>query len=89
MLAAAQAKQWDIAQELEHQRRTMLDQAFEVMPLEASMSQIQAQISEIIKLNEQMAELGDAAVALLVIKLKELHQGQSATRAYGDCAKTN
>lgn len=88
MLIAAQAKQWDVAQELERQRRPMLDQAFVVMPHDASMSLIQAQISEIITLNEQIAELGDAAAVLLVINLKELHQGQSAARAYGDCAKT-
>lgn len=88
MLSSARAKQWDVTQELEQQRQTLLNQAFNETPNDSDLEQIKSLITDILELNKQVAALGNAAAAVLIGELKELHNGQVAARAYGDCAKS-
>ncbi|HHJ17174.1 MAG TPA: flagellar protein FliT [Gammaproteobacteria bacterium] len=86
MLAQAREHEWARVAELEASRKTLVMQCFQHTTAEQDVPEVAAAIREILRLNQDVSEIGRQYQEQLVGEIHTGNIGRAATAAYLNCA---
>lgn len=87
MLEAARVMDWDQVAVLETQRKTLVMECFQKSTNEQDAADVAASIKEILRLNQEVTELGRQCRDQLGDEIHVRNTGRTATAAYLSCAR--
>jgi hypothetical protein len=87
MLASAKEMDWDRVAELETQRKKLVTKCFQQLTNEQDAPEVAASIRAILRLNQEVTELGNQCRDQLGDEIHTHNTGRTATAAYLNCAR--
>jgi hypothetical protein len=87
MLAKAGDGDWELVAEIEGRRRELLTRCFEQPTAERDASEVADAVREILRLNQEITELGGRSRARLGNEINTSKLGRTASAAYLGCSR--